>query len=207
MAQSENRTTDRAPAATREALLATSRTLFGQRGYEAVSLEEIVTAAGVTKGALYHYFPQGKRQLFEAVYIQIEAESVQAVAAVLPVLPTGGSDVLAAMKDAIARFLELSIDPELQRIALLDAPSVLGWERWREIAADHGLGVIEASLSAAVEAGQVGRRPVTPMAHMLLAALSESAILIARAPDPETTRLEVEEALFALLDGLTLRQG
>jgi len=195
-------TKERRAGETRAQLIGSARRLFGQRGYDAVSLSEIVAASGLTKGALYHHFPDGKRALFEAVFVQVEAESTAKAAAQVLAAGPAQVDVVAAMKIASSEFLSLSLDPELQRISLIDAPAVLGWERWREIAAEHGLGVIEASLSAAIEAGQIGPRPVKPLAHMLMAALSESAMLVAGAEDQEAARIEVEGALFAVLDGL-----
>ena len=82
-------------------------------------------------------------------------------------------------------FLDACLEPEVQRIVLLDAPAVLGWERWREIAADHGLGLIEAALSAAIEAGAIAEQPVRPLAHVLMGALDEAAMVVARAEDTE----------------------
>ena len=62
---------------------------------------------------------------------------------------------------------------------------MLGWDRWREIAAEHGLGLIEATLQAAIEAGAIDPQPVRPLAHVLMGALDEAAMLVARAEDPE----------------------
>jgi tetracycline repressor-like protein len=100
-------------------------------------------------------------------------------------------------------FLAACTEPEVQRIVLLDAPSVLGWDRWREVAAEHGLGLIEASLQAAIEAGAIAPQPVRPLSHVLMGALDEAAMLVARAEDPETARGEVAETLEALLNGLS----
>ena len=59
------------------------------------------------------------------------------------------------MKAGIEAFLDECAEPELRQIALHDAPAVLGWDRWREIGAANGLGLIEASLAAAIEAGEI----------------------------------------------------
>ena len=91
---------------------------------------------------------------------------------------------LAAMKAGVAAFLDECAEPGFQRIALHDAPAVLGWDRWREIAASNGLGLIEASLIAAIEAGEIRPLPVRPTAHLLLGALDEAAMLLARSADP-----------------------
>jgi AcrR family transcriptional regulator len=187
-------------ASTRASLIAAATRLFTERGYDAVGTEEIVRAAGVTRGALYHHFG-GKAELLEAVYERLEAESTERVARV--VLGSDLESPLEAMRAGIEAFLDECAKPELQRIALHDAPAVLGWDRWREIAAANGLGLIEASLSAAIEAGEIRELPVTPTAHLLLGALDEAAMLVARSEDP-ASRTEVTVVLLALLESFAV---
>jgi AcrR family transcriptional regulator len=185
--------------ATRDALIAAARRLFTERGYDEVGTEEIVRAAGVTRGALYHQFGD-KASLLEAVYERLEAESTERVARVVL-----GSDLhspMAAMRAGIEAFLDECAEPELRQIALHDAPAVLGWDRWREIGAANGLGLIEASLGAAIEAGEIRDLPVAPMAHLLLGALDEAAMLVARGGAPGS-RAEVTAVLLTLLEGLS----
>jgi AcrR family transcriptional regulator len=186
--------------ATRTALIAAARPLFAQRGYAGVGTEEIARAAGVTRGALYHHF-DGKRELFEAVYERIEIELAERIAS--GALGANASSPLAAMRAGTEMFLLASTEPETQQIVLLDGPSVLGWDRWREIATEHGLGLIEATLAAAVEAGEIDSQPVRPLAHVLMGALDEAAMLVARADDAERMRAEVGRTLEALLKGLS----
>jgi AcrR family transcriptional regulator len=186
--------------ATRTALIAAARPLFARRGYAGVGTEEIARAAGVTRGALYHHF-DGKRELFAATYEQIEIELAERIAA--GALEANASSPLAAMKAGAEMFLLASTEPETQQIVLLDGPSVLGWDRWREIATEHGLGLIEATLQAAVEAGEIDPQPVRPLAHVLMGALDEAAMLVARASDSERMRAEVGQTLVVLLDGLS----
>lgn len=188
--------------ATRDALIEAARTLFADRGYAAVGTEEIVRAAGVTRGALYHHFG-GKRDLFEAVYERIEVELAQRIAD--GALNAGVTAPLEAMRAGAEMFLRAATEPEAQRIVLLDGPAVLGWDRWREIAAEHGLGLIEATLQAAIEAGAIAEQPVRPLAHVLMGALDEAAMLVARAENPERMRAEVGRTLDALLAGLSAR--
>jgi AcrR family transcriptional regulator len=186
--------------ATRDALIGAARELFTERGYEDVGTEEIVRAAGVTRGALYHQFG-GKADLLEAVYERLEAESTERVARVVL-----GSDLhspMAAMRAGIEAFLDECAEPELRQIGLHDAPAVLGWERWREIGAANGLGLLEASLAAAIEAGEIRDLPVGPMAHLLLGALDEAAMLVARTDAPGS-RAEVTAVLLALLEGFAV---
>ena len=182
---------------TRKALIAAGRELFAVRGYDDVGAEEIVRAAGLTRGALYHHFPSGKPALLEAIYERLEAESTQRVAHV--VLDSGMHSPLAAMKAGVAAFLDECAEPGFQRIVLHDAPAVLGWDRWREISASNGLGLIEASLIAAIEAGEIRPLPVKPTAHLLLGALDEAAMLLARSSDP-AGRAEITTVLLALID-------
>src|SRR5689334_558726 len=193
--------TDRSQA-TRATLTATARELFAARGYAAVGTEEIVRTAGVTRGALYHHF-DGKLELFAAVYEQVEAELVQRIAEAVDVPGVAPLDVL---RSGVAAFLDACQgDPAVQRIALVDAPSVLGWERWREIGMRYGLGLVQGTIEAAIQAGEVEPQPAEPLAHLLLGAIDEGAMLIARAPDGGETRRQVGDALGRMLDALTSR--
>src|SRR6201996_5656258 len=144
MNKKQRKTQAQRTEATRNALIAAGRELFSKCGYDDVGAEEIVRAAGLTRGALYHHFPSGKPALLEAIYERLEAESTQRVAHI--VLDSGMHSPLAAMKAGVAAFLDECAEPGFQRIVLHDAPAVLGWDRWREISASNGLGLIEASL-------------------------------------------------------------
>jgi AcrR family transcriptional regulator len=193
----ERRTQEQRRAATRGALLEAGRRLFAERGFESVGSEEICAAAGVTRGALYHHF-DGKRGLFAAVFEAIEAELV----ASFDFSGLEGSDPLGVLLAAVDQFLDLSLDSEVQRIALLDGPAVLGWDDWYEVEKRHGLGLIEGALTAASEAGQLQPVPVPELALMLLGALIEAALQLARAGDQEVAKERTGEALRALLEGL-----
>ncbi len=196
----ERRTQAARREATRAALISAARRLFTERGYENVGTEEVVRAAGVTRGALYHHFG-GKPGLLEAAYEQLEAESTERVARI--VLGSELESPLEAMKAGVEAFLDECAEPELRQIALHDAPAVLGWERWREIGAVNGLGLIEASLAAAIEAGEIRDLPVKPMAHLLLGALDEAAMLVARSED-RGSRAEVTAVLLTLLESFAV---
>jgi len=187
--------------ATRAALIAAARRLFGARGYAEVGTEEIVRAAGVTRGALYHHF-DSKRELLAAIYEQIEAELTERIATAALSGESAADDPLEALRLGADLFLDACLEPEVQRIVLLDAPSVLGWERWREVGARFGLGLIEGTLQAAIDAGAIAPQPVRPLAHVLMGALDEAALLVARATDEGATRAEVGDTLSRLLDGL-----
>jgi AcrR family transcriptional regulator len=182
---------------TRTALIAAARRLFAERGYAAVATEEIVREAGVTRGALYHHFG-GKSELLAAVYEQMEQE----IAAQLGAVAIAGAGALETLGAGAEMFLDQCLEPEVQQIALLDAPAVLGWERWREIGARYGLGLIEALLVAGMDSGEIARQPLKPLAHALLGALDEIALLVGRAQDPPSVRAEASQTLAGLLEGL-----
>lgn len=188
--------------ATRAALLATARVLFAERGYAAVGTEEIVRATGVTRGALYHHF-EGKLELFQAVYEEVEGELLARIGAAVSAQEQ--ADPLGALQAGTQAFLDAAeSDRALQQIALVDAPSVLGWERWREIGMRFALGMVQAILEAAIEAGQLQRVAVMPLAHLLLGAIDEGAMLIARADDGGRTRRQVGESLARMLEAFAV---
>ena len=186
---------------TRTALIAAGRRLFADRGYAHVGTEEIVREAGVTRGALYHHF-RGKKELLAAVYEQIEAELTEQLAATL----VPGASVLETLRRGADAFLDHCLEPEVQQIVLLDAPAVLGWEQWREIGARYGLGLIEALVKAGIESGEIRQQPVKPLAHALLGALDEIAMLVARADDPRAARESAGETLAGLVEALEPRR-
>jgi AcrR family transcriptional regulator len=181
-------------ASTRSKLIRAARALFARRGYAAVPTEEIARRAGVTRGALYHQFPT-KEDLFLAVYEQVERELTDRVAGMLG----EAASPFAVMRAGIRAFLEACRAPEVQRIVLLDGPAVLGWERWREVAERNGLGLIEAVIGAAIEAGEIAPVAVAPLAHLLMGALDEAALLVVREPDATDT---VAATFDRILDGL-----
>jgi AcrR family transcriptional regulator len=187
--------------ATRTALIATARELFAERGYAAVGTEEIVRATGVTRGALYHHFA-GKKELFEAVYENVERQLVERIAT--SAISSAG-DPLQALHAGAQAFLDACEDPAVRRIALVDAPSVLGWEQWREIGLRYGFGLVRGTVQAAMDAGLIDPQPVLPLAHLLLGAIDEGAMLIARADDDGETRAQVGASVTRFLDALRPR--
>lgn len=183
--------------ATRAKLVRVGRDLFARHGYSGVSTEEIVRRAGVTRGALYHHF-QDKRDLFAAVVEQIEQEVMQKVAETA----LAAGDPWEQQRAAIEAYLDVCLEPAVQRIVLTDAPSVLGLAAWREIEAKYGLALVEAGLRSILEAGYIERQPVEPLAHLLLGALTEGGLLIGRSEDRRAARRDVGDALDRILRGL-----
>ena len=183
--------------ATRGLLVSTARRLFAEHGYAHVSVEQIVAQAGVTRGALYHQFAD-KAALFRAVFEQVEGELAERLATEA----LTRDDPWEAQLAGLDAFLVACNEPEIQRIALLDAPSVLGWEAWREIEAGYGLGLVIAGLTNLIEIGLIPAQPVEPAAHAILGALAEAGLYVARADDPEAARAEMSSVLRRMVEGL-----
>jgi AcrR family transcriptional regulator len=184
-------------SATRRALLDAGRELFAARGFAGAGQEEIVERAGVTRGALAHHFGT-KQGLFRAVVEAVEVELTEHIATAA----MRGDDPVAVLRLGCLAFLDAALDPAVRRIVLLDAPAVLGWQAWREIDTTYGLGLVAEVLEHCMEAGLVAPRPVQPLAHILLAALNEAAMLVANADDPVATRIEVGEEVEHFLSRL-----
>jgi AcrR family transcriptional regulator len=183
--------------ATRGQLIEVATRLFAEHGYEGTSIEAVLSAAGVSRGALYHHFA-GKEALFEAV---VSAVSEQ-VTAKLTEAVRGCADPLDAMRTAALAWIDLAADPVIQRVVLVDAPSVLGWDRWRAMDDGRTLGAMRIMLQAISDSGRLPAELVAPFSHMILAALDEIVLVIARAPDSEAAVAEGRTAVQALLDRL-----
>lgn len=187
-------------AATRAALIEAARGLFAAQGFAGVGTEAVVREASVSRGALYHHFAD-KTELFAAVLEDVEREVTQLLAqAAMAELHAGFQ---AAAMRAFEAWLELCERPEIQRIVLVDGPSVLGWTRWREICQPHVLGLIQAVLTQGMAMGEVTEQPVTPLSHALIAVADEGAMYVASSADPATARREMLAVVRQLLTSLT----
>src|SRR5215475_13386898 len=179
---------------TRRKLEQVARALFAERGFANVSAEEIVAAADVTRGALYHHY-DGKEGLFEAVVDTL----MQDVHAKLEKSASGASDHLQAIERGIGAFLKVCTKPSVQSILLVDASAVLGWPKWREMDAKYGFGLLKSALATAMQAGLIRKQNVDILTHILLGALIETAMVVARSDDPANARGEAQRALLSML--------
>jgi AcrR family transcriptional regulator len=195
----KRRTQEERSAATRDALISAARRLWGLRGYAEVGTPEIAKAAGVTRGAMYHQFAD-KAALFRDVVEAVEQDVMTQMAAV--VASSGAKTPADAIRAAVDAWLEVSGDPEVRQLVLLDAPRVLGWAGFRDLAQRYSLGMTEQLLTEAIRAGQLARQPVRPLAHVLIGALDEAAMAIATADDPKRARRETRQVLHRLIDGM-----
>jgi AcrR family transcriptional regulator len=183
--------------ATRRLLLSVAGELFVERGYEETSIELVLDSAKISRGALYHHF-EGKRDLYEAVLENVEARLATACLRAA----RASTDPLDALKAGCRAFLTLARDPQIKRIVLTDAPTVLGWQRWREIDERHAFGILKQGLAATPAAKRLAPGTQDTLAHILLASLIELATLIARSKSPRAVQHSAETALDELLASL-----
>jgi AcrR family transcriptional regulator len=196
-----NRNVERGRA-TRAHLVDVATQLFAARGYDGTSIEAVLAEAGASRGSLYHHF-HGKDALFWAVLEGVAAR----VGDQLAEAERDAPDPVAALRAGCLAWIRLAADPVVQQTVLIDAPAVLGWQRWRELDEQGALGWIRAALAYAAETGRIERRHVDVFAHIVLAAENEVALTIARADD-SAAELGVAESAFAeFLDRLLGEQG
>jgi AcrR family transcriptional regulator len=197
MPKLENRNVARG-AATREHLLTVATALFAERGYEATSIEAVLQESGASRGSLYHHF-NSKDVLFEAVLEALETDvgrrTMEAAA--------GAPGAAAALRAGCVEWVRIARDPVIQQILLIDAPSVLGWERWRALGERHGLGLIKGGLKAIAAQGGLAPDLVDVFAHVILASIDEIALYVARSDSPDAATLAgigaIDEVLSRLL--------
>jgi AcrR family transcriptional regulator len=187
-------------AATRDALVAAARRLFAAQGFAEVPTDSIVAAAGVTRGALYHQFAD-KTALFDAVLEAVEADIARRLAD--EVAAAGISDPVEALRHAVRTWLDICVEPEIHRIALIDGPSVLGWAHWREVCQRHVFGLVQDLLAAGIDMGRFRPLPAKPLAHVLMGAGDEAALYVAESADRTRARAEMIEVLDQLIEGAT----
>jgi AcrR family transcriptional regulator len=164
------RTQGERSSATQEALVRAARALFAS-GYHATPSEDVVAKAGVTSGALYHHFGD-KRGLFRAAFDAVEKE----LAVRIGKAASAGKDPWKRLERGVAEYLRACTEKEVRQIILVDGPSVLGWDEWREADAAHHLRPLAAALASAMHAGFIERRPALPLARVLLGALTEAGL-------------------------------
>ncbi len=198
---STRRTQAERRAETRGALVAAARELFGDHGYAAIGTEQIVRAAGVTRGALYHHFAD-KADLFAAVLDDVEADvGTRMMAAVAGLPPEDTRALLLAGADA---FLDACSEPRIRQIVLIDGPSALGWEQWRDICLRHSVGLVSAVLADGIARATISPAPIPALTHILIGAVDEAVLYVAGHPDPDEARAEVRAVLERLVAAITV---
>ena len=185
--------------ATRGRLVSTARRLFAEQGFAATSTEEILGEAGVSRGALYHHFASKTdlfRAAFEAVEDDLTAQILAAAAA------GGATDPLEVLRIGFDAFLDQCVHPEVQRIVMLDGPTVLGWDTWHELDERYAFGTIKTVLSLAAEQGRIPEASVEPLSHLLVGAVMQAGMVVARAEDPQAAKAAMSETFARVVAGL-----
>jgi AcrR family transcriptional regulator len=173
---------------TREHLVRVATELFATHGYEGTSIEAVLKETGVSRGSLYHHFA-GKEALFQAVLQDLELR----VATALNTAAQGVTDPVELLRVGGLTWIRMATDHDVQQIVLTDASAVLGWQRFRELDEQHVLGDIRAALAAAAQLGRLDPRHVDTFAHLMLAAINEMALLVARSADPAAALPRAED--------------
>lgn len=184
-------------AVTRATLLREARLIFAASGYDAAATEEIVQRAEVTRGALYYHF-KDKRAVFEAIVEEVASE----IAAAIDKRAEPAGDPLQALIEGTRAFIDACLDPAVRRIYLIDAPAVLGWHRWREIDAPHGLRSLREGVAAVLAARPDQTLSVEPITFLLSGAFNEAALWVAEAKDEKAARREMDHSLVQLMERL-----
>jgi len=184
--------------ATRAALLGAARHLFSTKGYARSGREEIVSSAGVTRGALQHHFGD-KQALFLAVY---EATEQDVVAAIAGHAMAAGEDPVEKLRAGCHAYLDAVLDPTVQRICAIDGPAVLPVDVRQDITDRYALGLVRVAVQEAVTSGSIDETAVEPLTRMLLAAVMAAAQYVATSPDPDAARAEAGRTTDLLLDSL-----
>ncbi|OBF77789.1 TetR family transcriptional regulator [Mycobacterium sp. 852002-51613_SCH5001154] len=180
---------------TRRELVDAGRALFVEKGYFETSISDLVTRSGVgTRGAFYHHF-KDKAELFRAVFEEVERDlTLRSLAS-----PPQGADAWEKLSVGMRGFLESALEPEVQRVMLIDGPVVLGWQTLRSIQESNSIALINELVDEAIAEGIIDDHPVGELTHLLVAAVEEAALLVAHADRPAKARVRAAKVLDRLL--------
>jgi AcrR family transcriptional regulator len=188
--------------ATRRAIVASARRLFGARGYAATSIDEIARDARVTKGAVYHHFDT-KEELFRSVYLEVEGEAQSRTGAAIDPEAPPVDQIIQAMHG----YLDATLDPEVQRITLVDAPAVLGLEPEGPAEAHAGFVAVREFVADGIRSGALRRLDAGAVAHLIRGSLLQAGLFVAHAADAAEARRQVGAVAEAMLRGLAQPAG
>jgi AcrR family transcriptional regulator len=186
---------------TRTALLDAAADAFAQDGFTAASITQIASAARVTKGAVYHHFPD-KHRLFAAVLDRYNEAAQQQV---YEAIGKHATDPWRAALAALEATLDVCMDPVAARLIYIEGPVGLGWRRWRDSEEHYTRRNIRLLLQALIDAGVYRDDiPVEAMAQLVTGMITHTGIALAEAParKRKQTRNELQTAIHQLMAGL-----
>jgi AcrR family transcriptional regulator len=173
--------------------------LFETRGFAATTVDDIVSRAGVAKGAFYHHY-ESKEIVFVNVFEMIQASLAREVAAVSSKAPTP----VDMLRLGLGAYVDACNRPRVRQVLLLDGPSVLGWPRWREIDDKYFGKMTQRTVAAALGPG-AGPIQVSAVAALISGAFAEAAMLSAASSTSTYTPKDLRTAMDVLLAGLEPR--
>ena len=184
--------------ATRARLIGVARVLFAEHGYAATGTEAILAGAGVRRGALYHHFAD-KAALFEAVCLAVSEEAVPEIDAAT----AGVDDPVEALVLGAVAWIDFMVRPDVRRILAVDAPTVLGWERWEALDRQLSYVALRAGVQAGIDAGALGVACSAEMLATLLNGALNGLALRVSAPGAQVPREEWTQAVRSLITAFT----
>jgi AcrR family transcriptional regulator len=200
MAETRAKTKAEQRAETMRRLINVARRQFTEHGYAQASTEAIVHLAGVTRGALYHHFGS-KEGLFKAVVAEVQRDVAQRVAEASQTTADPWDQLLVGCR----AFLQASLEPDVQRIMLIDGPATIGWEAWRQMDAHNAMRLLEEGIRELADMGLIEVASVRAATHLLSGAMNEAVLWIARSEQPREALDETIATLEQLLVGLRAR--
>lgn len=187
-------------AETRAKLIAAARHAFARQGYAEASMDDFTAGAGLTRGALYHHFGD-KKGLLLAVIMEIDAEMSDRLCAI----SSRAENPWRGFVDECVAYIEMSLEPEIQRIMLLDGPAVLGDpSQWPNQSAC--IRATTASLQTLIDQGTIRPIDAEATARLVNGATLSAALWIASAEDPEAVSKKAVEAFLTLVSGLLVER-
>lgn len=184
-------------AATRGRILDAARALFADRGYDDTTVGDLLDAAGISKGALYHHF-DSKDAVAETLFAEVSHDAILAASR----HGAETDDPLDALVDAGLRWIDEVSEPSVAAVMFVLGPTALGWERCREIENANSLRVLRLGLGRAVDAGRFPAAHVDVAAHTINAVLAELAWLTVRPDEARVDRPDVAAVVRATVHAL-----